>query len=165
MSEVYPMIPAASKAMWACAAIGLLMLGIAGALGATAWAASHTLVRVSERGLSIEGAPFFGRSLAWHELDVAAAEIVSLGRSSSSSSPYRPARRTLGTGLPGYSAGWFRLASGEKALAFVTRGDTAVRIPTRHGWVLLMTVERPEELLARIQLEKSDHQPGGLSPK
>ena len=161
MSEVYPMIPAASKAMWTCAAIGLLMLGIAGALGAAAWAASHTLLRVSEHGLSIEGDPFFGRSLAWHELDAAAAQIVSLERGS----PHRPAWRTLGTGLPGYSAGWFKLASSEKALAFVTRGDTAIRVPTRHGWVLLMTVERPEELLAQIQLEKAGQQPGGLSEK
>jgi len=27
----------------------------------------------------------------------------------------QPRRRTLGTGLPGYQAGWFRLKGGEKA--------------------------------------------------
>ena len=149
MSEVYPMIPAASKAMWVLAAIGMLMLAVAGALGAAAWSASHTRVSVSEAGLRIEGDPFFGRRLTWGELDGASAEIVSI----EAGSPHRPAWRTLGTGLPGYGAGWFKLASGEKALAFVTRGKTALRIPTHAGWSLLLTVERPHDLLARVHAE------------
>jgi hypothetical protein len=32
----------------------------------------------------------------------------------------QPAGRTLGTGLPGYQAGWFRLRNGEKALLYLT---------------------------------------------
>ena len=32
----------------------------------------------------------------------------------------RPGLRTMGTGLPGYRAGWFRLRNGEKALLYLT---------------------------------------------
>lgn len=147
MSEVYPMIPAASKALWLLAAVGVLMLALAGLLGAAAWAASHTQVVVSPDGVRVEGDPFFSRDLAWRELDVEGAGIVSLAGDSA----YRLKWRTLGTGLPGYGAGWFELGSGEKALAFVTRGERAVRVPTRAGWSLLVTVEHPERLLERLR--------------
>jgi hypothetical protein len=147
VNEVYPMIPAASKALWWLAAIALVLVGVIAVLGAAAWSAGHTRVRVTETGLTIEGDPFFGRHLPWAELDGEAAEVVSIA----GGSPHRPAWRTMGTGLPGYGAGWFRLASGGKALAFVTRGDKALRVPTREGWSLLVTVERPEALLEQIR--------------
>lgn len=147
MNEVYPMIPAASKVLWWLAATLLVLVGVMAVLGAAAWAAGHTRVRVTEAGLEIEGDPFFSRDLAWAELDGPAAEVVSIA----GGSPHRPAWRTFGTGLPGYGAGWFKLASGEKALAFITRGEVALRVPTRHGWSLLVTVERPEALLDRVR--------------
>ena len=150
MSEVYPMMPAASKAVWVLVGIVVLTILVAAAIGAAAWAASHTRVVVKPAGLAIEGDAWFGRTLAWSELDTGAAEVVSI----CGDSPHRPRRRTWGTGLPGYGAGWFRLASGEKALAFFTHGE-AVRVPTTHGWSLLVTVEQPESLVERIRAEAS----------
>ncbi len=147
MTEIYPMIPAASKAVWLLAAIGLLLLGVAGLLGAVAFASGHTAVRVDVAGVSVEGDPLFSRAIPWSELETERAEVVRIA----GDSPHRPTRRTWGTGLPGYAAGWFRLASGEKALVFLTSSDRAVRLPTRAGWSLMVTVEDPDALAARLR--------------
>lgn len=147
MSEIYPMIPAASKAVWFLAAIGGLLLLVAGLLVAVAVASGHTRVRVDAAGVSVEGDPLFARTIPWSELESERAEVVRIVRDS----PHRPTRRTWGTGLPGYAAGWFRLASGEKALVFLTRGERAVHVPTRAGWSLLITVEDLDGLAARLR--------------
>jgi len=147
MSEVYPMIPAASKAVWFLAAIGVLLLVVAGLLVAVAFGSGHTRVRVDMQGLRVEGDPLFARTIAWSDLESERAEVVPIR----GDSPYRPKWRTWGTGLPGYAAGWFKLASGEKALVFLTSGDRAVYVPTRKGWGLLVTVEDPERLAERLR--------------
>jgi len=148
MDEVYPMIPAASKAVWFLGAIGVLLLAVAAALAVVAFAAGHTQVRVDPAGLHIEGDPFFGRAIPWSELETEHATVVPIH----GAAPHRPTWRTWGTGMPGYGAGWFKLASGEKALVFMTRADRAVHVPTRAGWGLLVTVEEPEALAERIRL-------------
>jgi hypothetical protein len=61
-----------------------------------------------------------------------------------------PKRRTFGTGLPGYQAGWFRLESGEKALLYLTDRSRAVYIPTTAGYSVLLSPENPDGLLAAI---------------
>jgi hypothetical protein len=139
MEEIYPVIPAASKAVWLLASIGVVLLAVAGLLGATAWATTHTRVRVDGVGVHVEGDPLFSRRIAWGRLLGDEASIVAIG----GDAPHRPARRTWGTGLPGYAAGWFRLRNGDRALAFVTGLDRAVHVPTRDGWALLVTVEDP----------------------
>jgi Bacterial PH domain len=63
----------------------------------------------------------------------------------------RPRLRTAGTALPGYSAGWFRLKNGEKALLYVTRKERVVYIPTRLGHAILLSPEQPEQLLAALR--------------
>jgi len=62
--------------------------------------------------------------------------------------------RTRGTGLPGYSAGWFRLRNGEKALCFLTDRSRLAYVPTRAGFSVLLSVllsvERPDAFLAAL---------------
>ena len=67
------------------------------------------------------------------------------------SSEYVPRWRTNGTGLPGYQAGWFKLANGEKALVFVTDPRRVVRVPTTEGFTVLLSVENPEDFLASLR--------------
>jgi hypothetical protein len=55
--------------------------------------------------------------------------------------------RTLGTGLPGYKAGWFRLGNGEKALVYLTDLERAVYVPTRAGYSLLLSPADPQAFL------------------
>jgi hypothetical protein len=56
----------------------------------------------------------------------------------------------MGTGLPGYAAGWFKLANGEKALVYVTTQSEVVYIPTTEGYSLLLSVTEPDRFLARL---------------
>jgi hypothetical protein len=63
----------------------------------------------------------------------------------------RPRSRRLGTGLPGYAAGWFRLNNGERALVYLTRPKPVLYVPTTLGYSLLLSPQDPENLLAAIR--------------
>jgi hypothetical protein len=62
-----------------------------------------------------------------------------------------PRLRTLGTGLPGYQAGWFRLRNGEKALLYLTDRGRAVYVPTTAGYSVLVSPENPDEFVAALR--------------
>ena len=64
---------------------------------------------------------------------------------------YAPTRRTLGTGLPGYASGWFRLHNGEKALVYLSRRDQVVYVPTSEGYSLLLSVEHPQRFITILE--------------
>jgi hypothetical protein len=53
--------------------------------------------------------------------------------------------------LPGYSAGWFRLRNGEKALAFVTDRQRVLYFPTWKGYSILLSVAEPDAMLAALR--------------
>jgi len=78
---------------------------------------------------------------------VAEARLVDLGRDSG----LRPRSRRLGTGLPGYAAGWFRLNNGERALVYLTRPTPVLYVPTTLGYSLLLSPQDPESLLAALR--------------
>jgi hypothetical protein len=63
----------------------------------------------------------------------------------------QPTRRTMGTGLPGYQAGWFRLRNGEKALLYLTDQARAVYIPTTLGYSVLLSPVDPDAFLAALR--------------
>ncbi len=50
----------------------------------------------------------------------------------------RPTTRTFGTGLPGYSLGWFRLKNGAEAFLAVSRRGDAVVIRLRDGRYVIL---------------------------
>lgn len=145
MAEVFPIVPASAKPLWFLGAICALLLAVFGALAYTAWSARNSRVEVVAGELRVVG-DFWGRSVPLTSLVLDRAEIVDVG----GASPLRPRRRTLGTGMPGYASGWFRLANGEKALVYLTRRDAVVYLPTSLDFSLLLSVERPRELLAAL---------------
>ena len=59
--------------------------------------------------------------------------------------------RRMGTGLPGYQAGWFRLRNGEKALLYLTDRARAVYIPTTAGYSLLLSPADPDGFLSQLR--------------
>jgi hypothetical protein len=63
----------------------------------------------------------------------------------------RPRGKTIGTAIPGYRSGWFRLANGEKALLYLTDSRRVVYVPTRAGYSLLLSVDRPAEFVERLR--------------
>ena len=60
---------------------------------------------------------------------------------------YQPRIGTNGTGLPGYSEGWFKLKNGERALLFVTDRSRVVYMSTKEDFSVLLSTSQPEELL------------------
>jgi hypothetical protein len=62
----------------------------------------------------------------------------------------QPTSRRMGTGLPGFAAGWFRLRNGEKALVYLTDRTRVLHIPTRNGYSLLLSPQRADEMLAEL---------------
>ena len=146
VEHVFPIVPASGKAGWTLAAIALSLLALVGLLVYTGYSARHVRFEVSPGGLRIVG-DVYGRTIPLNSLVLAEAGSVDLRRSSE----YAPRWRTNGTGLPGYQAGWFRLANGEKALLFVTDPRRVVRVPTTEGFTVLLSVENPEDFLASLR--------------
>jgi hypothetical protein len=109
------------------------------------WGA-ETTYEVSAAGLRVRGT-LYGRLVPAAALRVGAARRVDLAAEPA----LAPARRTNGLGLPGYGAGWFRLAGGGRALAFVTDRNRLVHVPTTAGYDLLLSVDDPDGLLAGLR--------------
>ena len=101
------------------------------------WGAG-TAYEVSDAGLRVRGT-LYGRRVPGAALRPDAARAVDLAAEPA----LAPVRRTNGLGLPGYGAGWFRLASGERALAFLTDPARVVHVPTTAGYALLLSVDDP----------------------
>ena len=97
-------------------------------------------------GLRLAG-DLYGRVVPKAQLRVDLARRVDLGRDEA----LRPRWRRVGTGLPGYQAGWFRLRNGEKALLYLTDRSRAVYIPTTAGYSLLLSPADPDGFLSRLR--------------
>ena len=60
---------------------------------------------------------------------------------------FSPKWRTLATGLPGYSSGFFRLHNGEKTLVFLTQRNKVVYLPTTENYSLVLSLDEPEKFI------------------
>jgi len=143
---VFPIVPASAKAMGFLAAIGALLIAVVLVLAFVAWSARHSRVEIVGRELRLVG-DFWGRTVSIEALRLESAAVVDLA----TSPDFAPRWRTFGTGLPGYASGWFRLRNGEKALGYLTSRGSVLYLPTSLGYSLLLSAERPEELLAALR--------------
>ncbi|MGB7212597.1 MAG: PH domain-containing protein [Gemmatimonadales bacterium] len=145
---VFPMIPAAANswAGWIFVPIVILAASTILLLGRTLYGARHATFELSEQGLVFHG-DIWGRRIALADLRGGAARIVDISQEPG----LKPARRTMGTALPSYQSGWFRLADGEKALLYLTARDHALYIPTTKGYAVLLSPKDPAGMLAEIQ--------------
>jgi hypothetical protein len=57
----------------------------------------------------------------------------------------------MGTGLPGYRAGWFRLNNGERSLVYVTDWARVVYVPTSEGYSVLLSTPDPSALAEALR--------------
>lgn len=144
--EVFPIIPASSKALWFIVAGCVVLALIISALAFTAYSARHSRVVVNADSIRIAG-DFWGRTIPLSRLDLTAARVVDL----ETASELAPRRRTFGTGLPGYASGWFRLRGGEKALVYLTDRRRIAYVPTAEGYALLLSVEDPAGLIDTLR--------------
>ena len=148
--NVFPMIPVASKSLWFFAIIGLILLGVFFMMGWLAWSMQHATFTVSREGLHLRG-DFYGRLIPLKLLKLDEAVVTNLN----TDKDHQPKWRTMGTGLPGYSGGWFKLRNGTKALLYVTDRTRIVRIPTTEGYTLLLSVADPAALIAELRMQDS----------
>jgi hypothetical protein len=56
----------------------------------------------------------------------------------------------MGTGLPGYQAGWFRLRNGDSALLYLTDRSKAVYVQTTEGFGVMLSPSEPDKFLAAL---------------
>jgi hypothetical protein len=146
MSEVFEMVPAPARAMWFFVVMCAILVGLTGLFGYLAWSTRHTTFEVSAEGLRLRG-DLWGRTLPLAELELDRARRLD----PATDSDLRPRRRTMGTSVPGYSGGWFRLQNGEKALVYLTDPSRAVHLPTRGGFCLVLSPSDPDGFLAALR--------------
>ena len=144
--EVFAISPASPKPLWFLAIICMILTVVLLALAYTAYSSRNSRVEIENDRIKLIG-DFWGREIPLKLLNVTDARILDLAQNVE----YSPKRRTLGTGMPGYASGWFRLRSGEKALVYLTRRHDVVYVPTSDGYSLLLSVEEPERFIGTLQ--------------
>ncbi|MDH3199038.1 MAG: PH domain-containing protein [Candidatus Krumholzibacteria bacterium] len=146
MKQVFVIASGTSGPLWVALAVGVFTLAIAGLMFYLAFSSRNVRFEVTSEALAIHG-DMFGRTIPLSALDIDQAQRLDLRREPQ----YRARWRTFGTGLPGYSAGWFKLRNGEKALLFVTDSRRIVRIPTNQGYWLMVSPEQPEGFIESLR--------------
>jgi hypothetical protein len=148
-STVFPMIPAASKSLWFFAIISLVLIGALVLMIWLAWSMRQAQFTVSEDGLRLQG-DLYGRLIPLKSLKLDEAVVTNLN----TDTDHQPTRRTMGTGLPGYAAGWFKLRNGMKALLYVTDRTHVARIPTTEGYRVMLSVADPNALIEELRRQQ-----------
>ncbi|MCL1042702.1 hypothetical protein L2712_13730 [Shewanella marisflavi] len=121
-------------------------------LGLLSWVflkAHNANVRLTPTAMMVD-IPLYGVELPLESLLPSQASIISLDDEDAPQISYR----SNGVGLPGYQLGWFKLAKvtndTDKALLSVTNSQQVLVLPTTEGYLLLLSVERPEALLSSL---------------
>lgn len=148
-SSVFPMIPAASRSLWFSAIISLILVGVLVLMFWLAWSMQHVRFTVSNEGLRLQG-DLYGRIVPLKSLKLDEAVVTNLN----TDKEHQPKWRTMGTALPGYAAGWFKLRNGEKALLFVTDKTRVARIPTTEGYTVMVSVSEPAALIDELKRQQ-----------
>ena len=146
MKEIFPIIPASSGPVWFFLGLSVFLLALVALFGYLTYSSRHARCEVSADGLRIAG-DLYGRRIPLEALRLDGARVLDLRRDKE----YQLKWRTNGAGLPGYSAGWFKLRNGEKSLAFVTDKQRVLYLPTSRGYSLLLSLAEPEALLEALR--------------
>ena len=142
MTEVFPIVPAPLKVLWFFGGVSVLLVAVLLIVGVAAMSGRFSRFEVSSEGLRLRG-DLYGRLIPLEALRVDESHILRLEKTSQ----FWPRRKTMGTNLPGYLSGWFRLRSGEKALLYVTDRRQVVYLPTTEGYSVMLSVAEPQRLL------------------
>lgn len=146
-TQVFQIAPAASKALWALAIVpGIILVLVFGLLAASAIGSRSATFEVSREGLRLRG-DLYGRFIPSSALRSAEARRVDF----ETTPELTPGLRTMGTGLPGYQSGWFRLRNGSRALLYLTDRSRAVYVPTTNGYGVLLSPADPAAFLLALK--------------
>jgi len=103
-------------------------------------------VRLDEAGLRLRTLPWRS-TVKLADLDLERAEIVDLN----SRTELMPRIKLMGSRLPGYRSGVFRLRDKRRASVLVTDTRRVLVLPKRDGTVILLSLQRPEALLDALR--------------
>ena len=142
METVYSIVPAGGRIYWFVVPVILILLAVMAIMAVTALGAQRSSVVLTNDALRIRG-DLYGRSIPLDRLDVDSARVVDLRGEPS----LQPVSRRMGTGMPGYSAGWFRLRNGARALIYLTTRDRVAYVPVADGYVLLLSLRDPAGMI------------------
>jgi hypothetical protein len=150
MERVFGIIPAAPGAytfLWIFGiVIGLILVGVIVMFALFGYQAGHAIFAVTSDGLRISPG-LYSRFIPKAQIDTTGIRVINLNTETG----YKPKWRTNGAGLPGYSAGWFKLQNNEKALLFVTDRSSVVYIPTTENYSIMLSVKDADEFVALIR--------------
>ena len=144
--DVFAISPASPKPLWVLGIICVILAVVLVALAYTAYSSRNSRVEIERDRIRLVG-DFWGREIPIERINASAARTVDLTKKSE----YSPKRRTLGTGIPGYASGWFRLRNGEKALLYLTKYYDVVYVPTYDSYSLLLSVEEADRFVETLQ--------------
>ena len=144
--SVFPIAPAETRYLWFLLPVVVVLVGAMVLLVTTLRGAHASRFEIGADGLRITG-DLYGRLVPKSQLRVDLARRVDVTQDEA----LRPRWRRLGTGLPGYQAGWFRLRNGEKALLYLTDRTRAVYVPTTAGYSLLLSPADPDGFLSQLR--------------
>ncbi len=145
--ETFPIAPAATRALWMVPLLlAVILVPIVGLLGGTLVGARAARFEVSPAGIRLHG-DWYGRTIPSGQIRGRDARRVDFA----AEPELAPKWRTMGTGLPGYQAGWFRLKNREKALLYLTDRSRAVYVPTTAGYSLLLSPADPDRFLSAVR--------------
>jgi hypothetical protein len=150
MENVFHIIPASSGAFTFLWIIGsvlvVVVIGVTLLLYSVANQGRNATFTVSDTGLNI-GPGVYGRFIRRDQIETDGVKVIDLHIDKD----YALARKTNGSNLPGYNAGWFKLKNGEKALVFVTDQSRVVYVPTTDNYSVLLSTLHAEEMVGALQ--------------
>lgn len=145
--ESFPIVAGGGRGLWGLTfLIGLIFISVIVLFIVTSRGSRQSRFVLSENGLAIHG-DLYGQLIRRQYLRGNAARIVDLDVDTS----LAPKRKSMGTAVPGYRAGWFRLRNGREALLYLTDRHRAVYVPTTAGYDLLLSPQNPERFVQRLK--------------
>lgn len=144
--QAFPIAPSDTKPFWVMIPVLLIIVAAGVMLALSLLGARASSFEVSTEGLRLRG-DLYGRLVPASEIRTGEVRRLDLGREPD----YAPRVRTLGTALPGYRSGWFRLKNGEKALLYMTDRVKAVLVPTVNNYSIIVSPSDPDAFVAAIK--------------
>ncbi len=146
MEKAFGIIPASLGPYIFIWAISLFLIAVIVLFIFIGYSSRHMNFTISGEGLRL-GPGLYGRFIPRGDINAEGVRVLNLN----TDAEYKPKWRTNGAGLPGYAAGWFKLANKEKALLFLTDRSRVVYIPTNKDYSVMLSVREAEEFADLIK--------------
>jgi hypothetical protein len=145
--DTFPIAPAASRWVWVLPILMAVLLGGVSLIVCRSVVASRTArFEVAPDGLHLRG-DWYGRTIRVEQILRDGIRRIDFGAEPG----LAPRWRTMGTGMPGYQSGWFRLRNGEKALLYLTDRSRAVYVPTTDGYSVMVSPADPDAFVGALR--------------